>query len=352
MTSSIEAAKQSHSQALLGRSDYIPLLIGTRCPDAPSREALWKDTAAAVAGTIRAYEPRRQIESDWLPSVNIGVFQCIAIPSCFGARVAEIKGSEPICHPHFADIQQAVDAGVPELESPVIDDLFETLDQATGALEDGWYLSFPASASPWDLAQVLLGEEFLIAAMLEPEATRQFLDNLTTCFIELTRRVKQRMGQGDREYVSNRGVYAPGYRLPSDAIVNFSPDLLRTYLPGVIDRIAETFGPVIMHFCTKPAPSGHVLPVLTEIENVMAVDNWQGPDVFIGPDAPARMQQKVSIIGDVRIETAEHIDELLSWPAVTDVPRNGGRGIIFNAWCPDVQHGREIYAMWQERFER
>lgn len=352
MTDHIQAVKQAHTEALLGKSDYIPLILGTKCPPAPSRERLWKDTAKAVPETVQAYQPRKQIQSDWIPSINIGVFQCIAIPSCFGAAVCELKGSEPICHPIFDEIDQAVAAGVPELSSPVIDDLFETLDQALKGLEDGWYLSFPASASPWDLAQVLMGENFLIAAMLEPEATGEFLDNLTVAFIELTRRVKKRMGQGDREYVSNRGVFAPGYRLPSDAIVNFSPDLLRKMLPRVIDPIAEAFGPVIMHFCTEPAPSGHVLPVLTEIDNVMAVDNWQGPDVFFGPDAPARLQDSVSIIGDLRIETPEHIEKVLHLEPVTDVPRKGGRGLIFNAWCPTVDHAREIHSLWQQRFDR
>ncbi len=349
MTDSIQQIRTRHRDALQARTDYIPLSIGTKCPPGPTRERLWTDTAAAVGEAIENQQIRRRIGSDWIPSINIGVFQCIAIPSCFGARVAELEGSEPICHPIFDDIHQAVEAGVPELQGPVIDDLFATLDEAMGALEDGWSLSFPASASPWDLAQVLMGEEFLVAAMLEPQATLAFLDHLTTGFIELTRRVKARMHQAQREYVTNRGIFVPGYRLPSDAIVNFSPELLGRYLPPVIDRIADAFGPVVMHFCTKPAPAGHVLPVLIEIDNVLAVDNWQGPEVFLGPEAPARMQDRVAVIGDVRIETEAQMDEVLAWEPVRRVPRTSGRGLIFNAWCPTVEQGRRIHELWQEK---
>ena len=350
MTVADSRTDQTWIDAFERRSDYIPLIVGPKCPGQPSRDALWKDTAAATAQAVKALAPKAAAGGDWIPSINIGVFQCITIPSCYGAAVCELKGSEPICHPRFDSIDAAVAAGVPTLEGPVIDDLFAVQDAALAALPEGWHLSLPASASPWDLAQVLMGEEFLVAAMLQPDETAAFLDNLTTAFIELTRRVKQRMNQPDNRYVTNRGCLIPGYRLPSDAIVNFSPDLLRRFLPPVIGRIAEAFGPVVMHFCTKPAPSGHVLPVLTEIDGVLAVDNWQGPDVFIGPDAPARMQSRVGVIGDLDLTTPEKMDEVLAWPPVRDVPRAGGRPLAFNTWAPSVDDARRIYDDWRRRF--
>jgi hypothetical protein len=88
---------------------------------------------------------------------------------------------------------------------------------------------------------------------------------------------------------------------------------------------------------------------LTEIDNVLAVDNWQGPDVFLGPDAPARMQDRVAVIGDVRIENEAQMDEVLAWQPVRRVPRKGGRGLILNAWSATVQQGRQIHELWQEK---
>ncbi len=336
-----------HADALLARSDYIPLIVGTKCPGQPPREAFRQDTRAAVAQAVGALAPRVEIDSDWIPSVSIGLFQCIAIPSLLGAPLKEIAGSEPICEPCFSSLDEAIDAGTPAVEGPVIDELLTVARDACDTLPEGWRLSMPASASPWDLATLLLGEEFLVGMITEPDKARQLLVNLTDMFIELTQLTLRCIGQEHAAYITNRGIAAPGFRLPSDAMVNFSPDMLRQFLPPVLDRIGPALGPAIIHFCTTPAPSGHVLPVLTELDHVLAVDNWQKPFVFIGDDAPARLQENVAIIGDLDLSDTDKIDEFFRWEPVTDVPRKGGRGMIINAWAPDVDEGRRLYAYWR-----
>ena len=81
-----------------------------------------------------------------------------------------------------------------------------------------------------------------------------------------------------------RGMYFPGVRMPFDSIVNLSPDTIRDLVLPMLPDLSKAFGGLCMHFCTAPAPAGHVLPVLLESDAVVAVDNWQGPDVFIGDD--------------------------------------------------------------------
>ena len=318
----------------------------------PTPRELRDDPAEAVARAAEALRPKQAVGSDWLPTVNVGLFQCIAVPSLYGAKLVDLPGSEPLCEPVFESVAAAAAAPAPAVAGPVIDELLAFIDAARQVLPPGFRLSVPASASPFDLAQLLLGQDYLVGLIDSPEAAAALLHRLTAVFIELTRRVKRRMGQPDRQYVTNRGMYLPGFRLPADAIVNLSPDLLRRFVLPVVERISRAFGPVCMHFCTAPAPSAHVLPVLLETDAVLAVDNWQGSDVFCGPAAPARMQDRIAIVGDYDLTTTEKMDEVLARPPVRDVPRRGGRGLVMATAARSVEHGRRIVAEWRSRFGR
>lgn len=103
---------------------------------------------------------------------------------------------------------------------------------------------------------------------------------------------------------------------------------------------------------SSPAPAGPVLPVLLETDCVLAVDNWQGSDVFWGPAAPAAMQNRIAIVGDSDLSTPRLMDDFLAHPAVSGVPRRGGRGIVRTTYAASVEEGRAIYAEWRNRFGR
>lgn len=126
--------------------------------------------------------------------------------------------------------------GAPTLEGEVIDQLFQTLKSAIDSLPAGFGLSFPPSASPFDLAQILMpADKFMVSLLTEPEATAQFLNNLTDLGIELTSKIRKKLEDTVSQNITNRGVPFAGLRLPSDSIVNLSPDL---------SRYAEAFGPL------------------------------------------------------------------------------------------------------------
>ena len=72
--------------------------------------------------------------------------------------------------------------------------------------------------------------------------------------------------------------------------------------------------------CTDPAPSRHVLPVLCESEHITAIDNWQGPDVFLDEGAPAWFQDRIAVITDVDLGTPEQMDRFMDWELVRSVP--------------------------------
>ena len=333
-----------------GGSDAVPIIASPPCPGGPTRRELVTDAARAVRQAAGALAPKVEAGSDWVPSVNIGWYQGIAVPSLYGAEAVFPEGSEPVCRPAFESAGEAARAGVPEVAGPVIDEMLRVAREAKAALPEGFRLSFPATASPWDLAQLVMsGEEFLVALMTEPDAATEFLVNLAELCVRVTNLVKRELGEGPGETVTNRGIPFPGLRLPSDAIVNLSPELLRRFVLPVLERFAREYGRLMVHFCTKPAPSGHVLAVLAECEHVAAVDNWQGPHAFLGPDAADPMQSHVGVVTDLDLTTPGKMDEFLSLPAVRDVPRRGGRGLVVSTWAPSVDEARRIVALWRER---
>lgn len=345
-----EDLRELYTSVFRGETERIPMIVMPPCGPMPSGPELASDTANAVRRAAESLRPKVDVGADWIPAINIGWYQGIVVPSLFGARLAFPDGSEPIAEPLFASMQEALDAGIPPIRGAVVDEMLRTVAKAVASLPDGFELSFPATASPFDLAQLLLpGEEFLIATLMEPDAVRVFLDNLTNLCWGVFDLVEAEMGRKRRGHVTNRGVYFPGLRLPCDAIVNLSPDLIRNLVLPVLSDFGRRYGALCVHYCTAPAPSAHVLPILSECDCVAAVDNWQGPDVFLGDDAPARLQSKVAVIMDVDLSSSDKMAEFLDWEPVRDIPRQGGRGLVVSITCDSVQRGREIYSEWRQR---
>lgn len=241
--------KDMYLKVFKAETDYIPLIINPPCPGAPGVDELWNDLESAVSRAAKGLSPKEQVGADWIPSLSIGLYQCISVPSLFGGDVVKLNGSEPISHPCLESLGEGLGYGVPEIKGDVIDRMFGDLAKAKRILDDqGYELSFPVTASPFDLAQIMLGEQFLISLIINPEDILQFLFNITDVCIELTRRAKEVMGLGVDEYVTNRGMFFPGLRLPCDAIVNFSPELIKDFVLPVLEKFSEHFGDLCVHF--------------------------------------------------------------------------------------------------------
>jgi hypothetical protein len=339
-----------YRRVFAGQEERIPLIVSPPCGPLPKAGEYETDTATAVRRAAAAVQPKVEVGADWLPFVFIANYQCIVVPSFYGARRVGIAGSCDVVEPRFRTIEDAVAAGVPRPESALMTEMMTVLRTAKAALPEGYSLSFPASSSPFDLAQLLVpGEEFLASLLEKPELTLRFLENLTDLCIHVFDAVRAELRGTSSELVTVRGVYFPGLRLPCDAIVNYSPDLLRRFVLPVLARFGERYGKLMIHFCTTPAPSGHVLPVLCESPYVGAVDNWQGPDVFLGDTAPARLQARVAVLGDVDLTTPAKMDAFLAREPVRGVPRRGGRGLVLHTHAASVDEAKQLYAAWQQR---
>jgi hypothetical protein len=339
-----------YERVFSGREDRIPLVVTPPCPPSPSREELVTDTAAAVKKAAESAAPKLAAGTDWLPNVCIAWYQNTAVPSVFDAPTAPVEGAFPIARPVFQTIAEAAAAGTPDVDTHTISEMLRAVENASRALPEGFFLSFPATVSPLDLALLLLpAEVFLVSLLTEPGAARTFLSNLTDLCIDVQKLVNERMRSPISERVTCRGMYFPGLRLPCDTIVNLSPEMIREFVLPVLSRFAGAFGKLCLHVCTAPAPAGHVLPVLLESDAVAAVDNWQGPEVFLGGGAPSRLQSKIAIITDAELSAIEDIDAFLDWEPVRDVPRRRGRGLVVHTNAESVNDAKRIYASWRER---
>ena len=174
--------------------------------------------------------------------------------------------------------------------------------------------------------------------------------NMTEACIRAIKIIRDRLKNlNGKGMITNRGIYFPGWRLPCDSLVNLSPELLRLFALPFLERFGEELGQLCIHYCSKPAPSGHVLPVLCESDWVAAVDTWQGPDAFMGDDAPGRLQSKIGLMVDVDLSTPQKMDSFLGWEPIRTVPRQNGRGIVVHTTAPSVAEGRRIYEAWRDR---
>lgn len=345
--------KELYLRVFSGQEDYIPFIIKLPCPDAPTFEDYWHDLPGAVLKAAEKFKPRMQVGSDWIPTISAGMYQCISVPSLFGAEVVKLDGSDPLIHPCFKSIDEALEAGTPPVKGDIIDRMLKDVRAVhKSTTQQGYKLCFPATASPFDLAQLMLGEEFLISLVLTPEKAKTFLANLSKLAIEIINMVKTEMGEAKNEYNAAKGYFFPGFRLPSDAIVNYSPDILRDVALDTLKMFGKEYGNLCIHYCTEPAPSEHILPILLESEYVKAVDNHQGPDVFIGENAPTPLQDKITIASTTNLTTPEKMDELLAKDALQNVKRNGGRGFIVFTEAESVEHGQKLYQQWQERMSK
>ncbi len=328
------------------------MIVTPPCSAGPTRDELVFDTEVAVRKAVEVLRPKAAVGADWIPTVNISWFQCITVPSLFGAQPVYPEGSEPIVTPVFSSADEAAEAGTPPIDGPVLEHMLSTLDTALRSLPDDFSLSFPPVASPFDLAQLLLpGDEFLVSLITAPEAALTFLDNLAQLCLGVLAITRNRVTGTPSEFVTNRGLWFPGLRLACDALVNWPPYCIRNTAWPILQRFGERYGKLCVHYCSKPAPSAHVLPALCECESVSAVDTWQGPDAFIGDEAPRRMQSRVALIFDVDLTNTAKMTSFLEREPIRNVPRKHGRGLVLHTSAPSVDEAKQIYQTWLAKTE-
>ncbi len=205
-------------------------------------------------------------------------------------------------------------------------------------------------ASPLDYAVMMRGGDFYMDLILEPRLAAQFMEIIADVTISTIKIFKKELSEPLCKQTTIRGFHFPGIRLTGDAVVNLSPDLIRKFMFPIYDKFARELGEVMLHYCTSPAPSGHVIPVLIESGSVRCVDNWHGYRSFFGPDKKGYLQTKISFCTDLEPASITPPQKLLFGDDefFTSVPRKGGRGIAATVTVSDIEEGRELYSRWLE----
>jgi hypothetical protein len=120
---------------------------------------------------------------------------------------------------------------------------------------------------PSDLAEALLGPEFMVYSMVDhPQALREFLEIVTDVFIKVLNAQLERIPQVDGGYINPFGIWSPGtvVRTQCDASAFLSPKhYAEWYLPFDV-RISKSFDFSVIHLHSN---SLHTVDALLEQEH-------------------------------------------------------------------------------------
>ncbi len=364
----IEQIKACHKAAFHSEPGYIPLSIRVSNPADDQRAGLKKasdflraakadvsfswwealhDVRVCLEMGMKSIALCCRVDSDWLPFVRMA-YQDVLVQSLFGAEIHDNSGMMPDTKSYIHDIGVVRQLAMPG-----------RFDGLTGkALEDYRYLreNLPEEVEvipifmmdPFGIAVTLRGSDFYADLIAEPELSNRFLQIITDVVIDLIAYFKKEAGQGEREYITNRGLYLPGFRVASDYMIHLSPTMIRDFMFPLFERIAGAFGPVLIHYCTEPQDTSHVLPTLLECDAVLGVDTWQGYDSLVGFDKRHRLQEKLVICTDISPPASVSEIRSLLRSDIFQLAIEGKRGLLVSTEVPDVDSGNRLYEMWRE----
>ncbi len=343
-----EEIRNIHEDAYLAKADYIPICIQVKNSEAVgiSRWEAFLDPSKALMSWLNTIKQSRQVKSDWIPNITI-YYQYVLIPSLFGAKLYNAEGYNPIIKPFIDDDWSIKGLFCKDIEFS--SDLIEKAVKHFSYLMERTHCDVvvipPNPISPLDQALDMRGGDFYCDLVLEPELCLEFLMFLTELLIKQVKLFKRICNEPNDRHTTCRGQSYPGLRVAADSLVNLSPDMIRRFAFPVFERLATEFGRILVHYCTRPTPCSHVLPVLAECPYVTGVDNWQGYKTLFGENEKGMMQEQLSICTDI---SAANLLEELQEPFFTEVRRKGGRGLLLTVHADSVDEGKQIYDRWLE----
>ncbi len=294
-----------------------------------------RDPQKAIDNAVARFSKTMEINEFLMPTMESNFMETL-IPSIFGAKVYESPGGYVDVKPIFESIY--------DTEKINVDDIFNAeMEEATKHLEylyknapDYIYVNPTRPLSPLDSAAIMCGGEIYAALLEEPELSLEFLNKITDVTIKTIKHFKKVINQPLDECANQRGLLYPGLRLTGDAVVNLSPDMIVDIMCPIYKRFQKEFGKIMLHYCTTPAPSQHVIPALIRGGGIDAVDNWQGYESIINKEDYFQTElgmctdlKKAYIFGD-EIKN----DEFLAFK---------GRPLVLSAWADDIEQGKRIF---------
>jgi len=205
---------------------------------------------------------------------NLGV---IFVPSMAGQKYEIREGLMPWCGEALSPerIRAARDVDVAETELMRLAAGFYRIHSERSEAQVAAYQA--DTQGIFDIAHLLYGDAIFYDIMDEKKTAwvDELLEICLDLMVRAARHVKELIGEEDDSMIhghgTEQGVYFSnvGLRISEDSPAMISPELIDRFVMGPIERCAEQFGGVFMHYCGRHE---HFFERLCRCEGVQAID--------------------------------------------------------------------------------
>lgn len=184
-------------------------------------------------------------------------FGTVFVPAAFGARYEVFPDVYPWITGHFSqdDIPRLQEADV--LASPIFIRCVEYIRFFKETLPGWIHVYQPDTQGPFDIAHLLLGNDLFYLLTDDPDAAHALLRAATRGYCEITRAVKEALGEKTNEmyhgHALSSGIYMKngGARVSEDTPTLLSPAMIDEFVLPYDEQALAAFGGGFIHFCGK-----------------------------------------------------------------------------------------------------
>ena len=256
----------SYDQRIEKHRDFIleeerDFLLGVRInPQKPNPypyEECLASPNKALEAALNFLRPSLALETDFVPCLYPIQFRMIhPIPSLFGCPMSIVADDVRVV-PIIEDIEQVWGLSVPPLDRGVLPKVIEHLEYYCKNAPPELPIAPPSEQSPFVIAYQLRGDDIFLDLYDHPEEVRQLLGLITETFIRVERLYKEVLKERNGYRVSFQYMFVPGLRIAADSDVMLSSEFIEEFEMPCLQRIAEQFGPLAVHYCGNRTTPGH-----------------------------------------------------------------------------------------------
>ena len=324
--------------------EYIPLIVNVQNPSAVkyTAEEIINDPQKAIDAAVDKFALTKQVGSDCVLMAESNFLENL-VPCMFGAKTHFSPGGLIDIYPFISDIYETENIKADSIFCFETEKAVKHLEYMRDNAPDDMYVTTSRFMSPLDYAVVMMGGDFYMEMLAEPELSVNFMEKISEVTIKAIKFFKEIIKQPIAEAVTPRSIYYPGLRLTGDAVVNLSPGMIADIMCPLYKRFEAEFERVMLHYCCTPAPSQHVIGALGKGGGVHCMDNWQGYETIFNGNM---LQTEVGVCTDVSK------DEILNG-VIFENPllKIKERPLVIGTMADTVEEGKKIYDLWRNMQE-
>ena len=198
--------------------------------------------------------------------------------------------------------------------------------------------------SPFDLAQLVVGDEIFYAIYDEPDRVHRLLDQCTRMIVRLTKLYKQAVGEpidgGRHGNFAMRG----GIRVCEDTCTLLNEEQVNEFMVPYTRRLLQQFGGGWLHYCGR---NDHLYKAALDSIPEFYMINMGNPEMHDMQQVIADcLERGKTYFGYVNREQGEGTKQYLH--RVLGYTQGTGRGLIFQAAIGDDTDGPGMVRLWRE----